>query len=109
MNCWAWIDELLALAGLAAGAKVDLRCRAAWMLGAAYEAAYRLLRLQGEPPMSRFLAAQMATSHYFNIARARRDFSYEAEDFDRRRNAPARRRGAEMSAGEEGQRNAGYA
>jgi nucleoside-diphosphate-sugar epimerase len=27
--------------------------------------------------MCRFLAAQLSTSHYFNITRARRDFGYE--------------------------------
>ena len=76
VNCWAWIDQLLALAGLPPVRK-SISLRAAWITGAAYEAAYRLLRLRGEPPMSRFLAAQMATSHYFNIGRARRDFGYE--------------------------------
>ena len=49
---------------------------AAWLLGAAWEAVYAVLRLQGQPPMSRFLARQMAASHYFNIARAREDFGY---------------------------------
>jgi nucleoside-diphosphate-sugar epimerase len=28
--------------------------------------------------MSRFLAAQLATSHYFDISAARRDFGYDA-------------------------------
>jgi hypothetical protein len=28
--------------------------------------------------MTRFLAAQLGTSHYFDIRRARRDFGYEA-------------------------------
>ena len=27
--------------------------------------------------MTRFLAGQLATSHYFDISRARRDFNYE--------------------------------
>ena len=76
VNCWAWIDELLAMAGLPPVRK-SISLRAAWAVGAACEAAYWLLRLRGEPPMSRFLAAQMATSHYFDIARARRDFGYE--------------------------------
>jgi nucleoside-diphosphate-sugar epimerase len=51
----------------------------AWIAGAACEAVYRLLRLRGEPPLTRFLAAELATSHYFNIGRARRDFGYEPE------------------------------
>ena len=54
-----------------------LSWQVAWIAGAACEAVYRLLRLRGEPPLTRFLAAELATSHYFNIGRARRDFGYE--------------------------------
>jgi nucleoside-diphosphate-sugar epimerase len=35
-----------------------------------------LLRLRGEPRMTRFLALQLGRSHYFDISRARRDFGY---------------------------------
>jgi nucleoside-diphosphate-sugar epimerase len=38
---------------------------------------YKLAGRQSEPVMTRFLAAQLARSHYFSIARARRDFGYE--------------------------------
>jgi nucleoside-diphosphate-sugar epimerase len=78
VNCWAWIDALLALAGLPPVRKA-LSWQVAWIAGAACEAVYRLLRLRGEPPLTRFLAAELATSHYFNIGRARRDFGYEPE------------------------------
>jgi nucleoside-diphosphate-sugar epimerase len=78
VNCWGWINELLALAGLPPVRK-SLPRPAAWMLGAACEAVHWLFRLQGQPPMSRFLAQQMSASHYFNIDRARRDFGYEAK------------------------------
>jgi 2-alkyl-3-oxoalkanoate reductase len=76
VNCWAWIDEILALAGVPPARK-SLSPRVARAIGAAYEAAYWLLGFQDEPPLSRFLAAQLATSHYFNISRARKDFGYE--------------------------------
>jgi 2-alkyl-3-oxoalkanoate reductase len=76
VNGWAWIDELLALAGLPP-VRGSMSLRTAWAIGAVYEIAYRLLPLRGEPPMSRFMAAQLAKSHYFNISRARRDFGYE--------------------------------
>jgi 2-alkyl-3-oxoalkanoate reductase len=76
VNCWGWINELLAMAGLPPVRK-SLTLPTAWMLGAACEAAFWLFRLQGQPPMSRFLAQQMSTSHYFDIGRARRDFGYE--------------------------------
>jgi nucleoside-diphosphate-sugar epimerase len=76
VNCWAWIDALLALAGLPPVRK-SLSRQMAWAMGAACETAYHLLRLRGEPPLTRFIAAELATSHYFNIGRARRDFGYE--------------------------------
>jgi nucleoside-diphosphate-sugar epimerase len=76
VNCWAWIDELLALAGLPPVRKSVPR-PLAYAFGAMWEAIYATFRLRGDPPMTRFLALQFATSHYFDIARAKRDFGYE--------------------------------
>lgn len=76
VNCWEWIDQVLALAGVAPVTQ-SLSFGTAWRLGATLEAAWRVLRLRGEPPMTRFLAAQLAKSHYFNIDRARADLGYE--------------------------------
>jgi len=73
VNCWDWINEVLALAGLPPVEK-SISFSAAWRIGAVFEAIYRLLRLKAEPPMTRFLAAQLATDHYFDITRAREDF-----------------------------------
>jgi nucleoside-diphosphate-sugar epimerase len=75
VNCWQWIDEILALADLPPVRK-SMSFKTAWRLGAACESAHRLFRLRGEPPMTRFLAAQLATSHWFDISAARRDFAY---------------------------------
>ena len=69
------INEILALAGLPPLAKRISRS-AAWRVGAVLEAVYRTLRIDREPPMTRFLAAQLSTSHYFDIRRARHDFGY---------------------------------
>lgn len=44
--------------------------------GAMLEAAWTLLPLRGEPPMTRFLAEQLATTHWYDISAARRDFGY---------------------------------
>lgn len=41
------------------------------------EIAYTVLPLRGEPLMTRFLADQLATSHYFDISKARKDLGYE--------------------------------
>lgn len=75
VNCWHWIDELLAQAGLLPVRK-SISLAAARRLGHALELVYGALRLSGEPPMTRFLAAQLGLPHYFNIGRARRDFGY---------------------------------
>src|SRR5690606_2733641 len=73
VNCWQWIDEVLALAGLPP-VKKAISAAAAWRIGAAMELTYNALRIRSEPRMTRFLAAQLSTSHYFDIGRARRDF-----------------------------------
>ncbi|MCH2114001.1 MAG: NAD-dependent epimerase/dehydratase family protein [Pirellulales bacterium] len=75
VNCWEWIDQLLALANLPP-VKKSISPQAAWRLGAACEAGYRLLRIQQEPPMTRFVAAQLATSHWFDLSAAVHDFGY---------------------------------
>lgn len=75
VNCWDWIDALLALEDLPP-VKKSIALSTAWQVGHLLEGAYRLLRLKGEPRMTRFLAAQLGTSHYFNITAAQRDFGY---------------------------------
>ena len=63
----------------AAGApQVDktLPFAAAYAIGAACEAAWTLLPLAGEPPLTRFLAEQLSTTHWYDMAPARRDFGY---------------------------------
>lgn len=75
VNCWDWIDEILALVDLPPVRKSISR-RNAERAGAVLEMVYRAMSLSGEPPMSRFLAAQLATSHWFDISAARNDFGY---------------------------------
>lgn len=75
VNCWQWINEILELAGLPPLEK-KISLAAAWRLGSVLESTYRFLRIRREPPMTRFLATQLATSHYFDIRAAGRDFGY---------------------------------
>lgn len=75
VRCWGWIDELLAMAGLPPVAKA-ISLQTAWRIGWLFECIWLALRLRSDPPMTRFLAAQLATSHYFDITAARRDFGY---------------------------------
>ena len=57
-------------------AERSLSVTAAWCYGALMEAVWRWFGVPGDPPMTRFLAAELGTSHYFNIGRAERDFGY---------------------------------
>jgi nucleoside-diphosphate-sugar epimerase len=76
VNCWQWIDEILALAGLPP-VRGSIPLGAAWAIGAGLERFHAIFRRQTEPRMTRFLAAQLGRSHYFNIERARQDFGYQ--------------------------------
>lgn len=72
---WDFVGEVLRRAGLPPVTR-SISARAAWRIGAALEAAYRLLRLPGEPPMTRFVASQLSTSHWYDVSAACRDFGY---------------------------------
>src|SRR5690606_13456175 len=48
----------------------------AYAIGAVCETAWPLLRLRSEPPMTRFLAEQLSTTHWYDMAPATRDFGY---------------------------------
>jgi nucleoside-diphosphate-sugar epimerase len=73
---WNWIHQLLVSLGIDPVTK-SIPYGMAKNLGSLLEGVYRVFGLTGEPRMTRFLAGQLATSHYFDISRARRDFNYE--------------------------------
>jgi nucleoside-diphosphate-sugar epimerase len=75
VNCWGWIDEVLDLANLPP-VKKSISFPMARRIGALFEMGYSLVRTTREPPMSRFLAWQLASSHWFDTSAARRDFGY---------------------------------
>jgi nucleoside-diphosphate-sugar epimerase len=68
---WHWINTLLATAGLN---RIEKRIpyQAAYLLGLALEGAYRFIRVSREPPMTRFVAQQLARSHWFNHEKAKK-------------------------------------
>ena len=69
------INALLQAAGAPPVTKT-LPFPAAYAIGAVCEAAWTLLPLRGEPPLTRFLAEQLATTHWYDMAPATRDFGY---------------------------------
>jgi nucleoside-diphosphate-sugar epimerase len=76
VDLWAFIDRILAAAGLPPVTKTVSAWKAR-LAGRVLERVYRWFRLAGEPPMTRFVAAQLSTSHWYDISAARRDLGYE--------------------------------
>lgn len=67
--------------GLLAAAEAPLVSKAlpfrlAYALGVVCEGIWRIARLDGEPPMTRFLAEQLSTAHWYDCSAARRDLGY---------------------------------
>ena len=72
---WDMINAFLNAAGLGP-VKGSISKRTAWLFGAAFEFFYKILRIKKEPPMTRFVAEELATSHWFDISAAKRDLGY---------------------------------
>lgn len=70
------VNSLLRAAGIPSVTQL-VPYRAAYTVGALLELAHALLPLKGEPLMTRFLAEQLSTPHYYDISAAKRDFGYE--------------------------------
>lgn len=72
---WDWINDLLRALGEPPVTK-RLSLRAAATIGAVCEALWSVLPVRTEPPMTRFVAAELAKDHWFDITAARRDLGY---------------------------------
>jgi nucleoside-diphosphate-sugar epimerase len=72
---WEWINALLVAVG-EPPVRRRISLSAASALGAVCEAAWRVLPLPGEPPMTRFIASELARDHWFDFSAARRDLGY---------------------------------
>ena len=69
------VNALLAAVDVPA-VKGSLPFPLAYAIGATCEALWQALPLKGEPPLTRFLAEQLATTHWYDMAPARTDFGY---------------------------------
>lgn len=72
---WDWINALLVALG-EAPVRRRLPHRLVRRAGAVAEFVWRGLGLAGEPPMTRFVADELAKDHWFSLAAARRDLGY---------------------------------
>ena len=75
---WEMVNRILAAADI----PPVTRCispRLAYTIGGICEGIWGLLHLPGEPPMTRFVAHELASAHWFDISAARRDLGYAPE------------------------------
>jgi nucleoside-diphosphate-sugar epimerase len=76
VELWPFIGRILAEAGVPPVTK-SMSTWKARLAGRVLEFVYWLLRLPGEPPMTRFVASQLSTSHWYDISAAKRDLGYD--------------------------------
>ncbi len=75
VNLWSWINELFIRVGIEP-VKGNVSFTAAYTVGAVLEGWHSLFCSKKEPRMTRFLAEQLAKSHYFSTAAIERDLGY---------------------------------
>ena len=87
VRLWEFVNRLLRGAGLREVThRIPLPL--AYAAGATLEATWASLRLSGEPPMTRFVATELAKDHWFDVSAAQRDLGLRAavdtwEELDR--------------------------
>jgi nucleoside-diphosphate-sugar epimerase len=72
---WEMVNNILKTAGLAPVQRSISR-NTAWMIGAVLEIFHKMLKINGEPRMTRFLADELSTAHWFDISAAKKDLGY---------------------------------
>lgn len=50
----------------------------AYLVGGILEVIYKIFNIRNEPIMTRFIAKQLSTAHWFDLTAAKRDFGYDA-------------------------------
>lgn len=75
MPAWDIINGILKAAGLEP-VRRSIPHKMAWLIGALLECVYKIFNLKGEPQMTRFLADELATAHWFDISAAKKDLGY---------------------------------
>lgn len=75
ISLWGWLQEILVWKGLPPISK-SLNRRVAVFLGWALESVYRFLGREKEPPLTKFSALQLGSSHTYSIEKARTLLGY---------------------------------
>jgi 2-alkyl-3-oxoalkanoate reductase len=72
------INKLLAAKGVAPVTRT-ISPKLAYAAGAVLETVYKLLGRTTEPPITRFVARQLSTAHWYDLTAAKRDLGYKPE------------------------------
>ena len=72
---WDWLNDLFSSLKLAPVTK-KISFRIAYHIGWVMEMLWKLLSIGGDPPMTRFVASQLAHDHWFSSKNAKEDFGY---------------------------------
>lgn len=72
---WQMVDNFLHAAGLPP-VKDSVPESSALAAGTLLEFIYKIFKIKSEPPMTKFMAKELATSHWFDISAAKRDLGY---------------------------------
>ncbi len=75
VNVWDFINQLLNSLDIPP-IRIKFPLWLARIAGGLMELSYKILPLNGEPPFTRFLASELAMSHYYDISNAKNDFGY---------------------------------
>ena len=78
MPLWEIVNRFLAAGGLPPVNKTIPKS-VAWTVGAILEFIYKTFHISSEPQMTRFVAQELATSHWFDISAAQRDLGYQPQ------------------------------
>lgn len=73
---WEMINHILAAGGKPPVTRT-ISPTMAFLAGSICEGIYKFCHLKGEPPMTRFVAKELATAHWFNIQAAKTDLGYK--------------------------------
>jgi nucleoside-diphosphate-sugar epimerase len=75
---WEMVNRILAANHIPPVTR-NISPKLAYTIGCICEGLWGLLHLAGEPPMTRFVAHELASAHWFDISAAHRDFGYQPE------------------------------
>lgn len=75
---WEMVNSILAAGGKKPITR-KVSFQIAWIAGALLEFFYKIFRINHEPMMTRFVAKELSTSHWFDISAVKQDLGYAPE------------------------------